>query len=160
MSSIYILKWKKCRTLLCALFFLSYSLVGFAQGRVSGTVKDAMGEPLAGVNVLEKGTANGVSADADGKFTLTVGAGAVLQFSYIGFVTQDVTVGNRTSLQIRLLEDSQLLDEVVVTGYGSTSRRNLTTSVSTVDASKMKNLPVSNITDAMAGRASGLIVTR
>ncbi|MDR2119447.1 MAG: TonB-dependent receptor [Tannerella sp.] len=135
---------------------------GVAQDRktVSGTITDADGEPLPGVNVVERGTTNGTATDADGKFTLSVGANAVLQISYIGFYTQNVTVGNQAVLQIKLAEDSQKLDEIVVTGYGSTSRRNLTTSVSTVDADKMKNLPVSSVTDALAGRASGLIVTR
>jgi TonB-linked SusC/RagA family outer membrane protein len=127
---------------------------------VSGTVTDAEGEPLPGVNIVERGTNNGTGSDVDGKFTLTVGRNAVLRISYVGFVTQNVTVGSQTELKIKLLEDAQLLDEVVVTGYGTTSRRNLTTSISTVDASKMKNVPVANVTDALAGRASGLIVTR
>ncbi|MDR2681017.1 MAG: SusC/RagA family TonB-linked outer membrane protein, partial [Tannerella sp.] len=128
--------------------------------QISGTVVDQTGEPLPGVNIKEQGTLNGTGTDADGKFTLTVGRNAVLQISYVGFVTQNVTVGSQTEFQITLIEDTQLLDEVVVTGYGTTSRRNLTTSISTVDASKIKNVPVANITDALAGRASGLIVTR
>jgi TonB-linked SusC/RagA family outer membrane protein len=136
------------------------SLTAFAQKRITGTVTDAAGELMAGVNIVERGTINGTGSDADGKFTLTVKEGAVLQVSYIGFFTQHITVGEQTELQIRLLEDSQKLDEIVVTGYGSTSRRNLTTSVSTIDADKMKNVPVSNVTDALAGRAAGLIVTR
>jgi TonB-linked SusC/RagA family outer membrane protein len=127
---------------------------------ISGTVTDAEGEPMVGVNILEKGTLNGTGTDANGKFTLTVRERAVLQVSYVGFVTQNVTVGNRTELQIQFLEDAQLLDEVVVTGYGTTSRRNLTTSISTIDTEKMKNVPVANITDALAGRTAGLIVTR
>jgi TonB-linked SusC/RagA family outer membrane protein len=158
-------------TLTCLFLLLSTGPVfagavesnGVTQDRtvtVSGTVTDAAGEPLPGVNVMERGTLNGTGTDADGKFTLTVGRNAVLQISFVGFFTQNVTVGSQTELKITLREDAQLLDEVVVTGYGSTSRRNLTTSVSTIDADKMKNVPVSNITDALAGRASGLIVTR
>jgi TonB-linked SusC/RagA family outer membrane protein len=135
---------------------------GVAQDKpvITGTVTDAAGDPLAGVNIVEKGSLNGTGTDVDGKFTLTVGRNAVLQVSFIGFVSQNVTVGSQTALQITLLDDVQNLDEVVVTGYGSTSRRNLTTSISTVDATKMKNLPVASVTDALAGRASGLIVTR
>ena len=150
--------WHRVLCLLCILSMCS--LTAFAQKRITGTVTDAAGEPMAGVNIVERGTLNGTGSDADGKFTLTVKAGAVLQVSYVGFLTQNVSVGEQTELQIRLLEDSQMLDEVVVTGYGTTSRRNLTTSVSTIDAGKIKNVPVSNVTDALAGRAAGLIVTR
>jgi TonB-linked SusC/RagA family outer membrane protein len=154
----------------CLLLFVSIGFAfanrtetnGIAQDRteISGTVTDTEGEPLAGVNIMERGTTNGVSTDADGKFTLRVKTGATLQVSYIGFIMQNVPVGGQTQLQITLHEDTQLLDEVIVTGYGSTSRRNLTTSISTIDAGKIKNLPVASVTDALAGRTAGLIVTR
>jgi TonB-linked SusC/RagA family outer membrane protein len=150
--------WRKMLSVLCIL--CCCSLVAFGQKKVSGTVKDAAGEPVIGANVVEKGTTNGISTDDEGNFTLTVKDKAVLQISYIGFVTQDIAVGNQTSIAVTMLEDAQKLDEVIVVGYGSTSRRNLTTSVSTIDASKMKDVPVTNITNALAGRAAGLIVTK
>ena len=85
---------------------------------VSGIVKDTKGEPLIGVSVLVKGTTNGTVTDLDGKFTLKVSAGDILEFSYIGYASQSVTVTNANSLNITLSEDTQALDEVVVTALG------------------------------------------
>lgn len=84
---------------------------------ITGTISDNMG-PIAGVNVVEKGTTNGIITDMDGKFSLRVAKGAVLQVSYIGFVTQEIKVGSRTNINVKLIEDTQALDEVVVVGYG------------------------------------------
>ncbi|MDR1814348.1 MAG: carboxypeptidase-like regulatory domain-containing protein, partial [Tannerella sp.] len=86
--------------------------------RITGTVTDASGETVIGANVVEKGTTNGISTDADGKFTLTVRENATLIISYIGYVTQEIAVGSRTDLNITLQEDSKALDEVVVTALG------------------------------------------
>lgn len=87
--------------------------------KISGSVIDATGLPVIGANVILKGTTSGTITDMDGRFTLEVPDNAILEVSYIGFVTQEVTPGNKTSLQINLKEDSQKLDEVVVVGFGT-----------------------------------------
>ena len=88
---------------------------------------------VAGANVVEKGTTNGTITDMDGKFTLNVSPNAVLVVSFIGYTEQQITVGNQTSFKIQMKEDSQALDEVVVVGYGTQKKVNLTGSVSSVD---------------------------
>ncbi|WP_455592261.1 SusC/RagA family TonB-linked outer membrane protein [Bacteroides sp.] len=126
-------------------------------GTVTGIVKDENGEPLIGVSVVVKGTTNGTITDMDGKFTLNAKSGDALEISYIGYSTVNVKAGS-APLNIVMKEDAQKLDEVVVVGYGSTTKRAMVASVSTVKASEMENLPISNITQGLAGRAPGLIV--
>ena len=104
--------------------------------KVTGTVSDANGEPIIGATIKEKGTTNGTASDLDAKFSLEVSPGAVLEVSYIGYQTQEVKVGDRVSLSVTLAENQQILDEVVVVGYGTTSRKNLTTSIATVKQKK------------------------
>jgi TonB-linked SusC/RagA family outer membrane protein len=148
--------WRKTLYLLCILACCSLSLM--AQKRVSGTVSDATGEPLIGANVVEKGTTNGNITDQDGKFTLTVGNNAVLQVSYVGFVTQEIPVGSQTTLTITLREDTEALEEVVVVGYGTQKKLTLTGSVATINTQDLVRAPVSNITKAIAGKLPGVRV--
>lgn len=125
---------------------------------ITGTVLDKLGEPIIGANVVEKGTANGVVTDLDGKFSITVAGNAVLQVSYIGYIGLDVPVRNQTSLRIVLKEDLQALDEVVVVGYGTMKKRDLTGAVSSV---KMEDTPlttVGSVSQVLAGKAAGLQV--
>ena len=125
---------------------------------ISGKVLDRNGESLIGASVVEKGTTNGVSTDADGNFSLTVGEKAVLQISYLGYVTQEVTVGDQTQINITLYEDSHQIDEVVVVGYGTQKKSDLTGSVSSVKMSEISQTPVTSIDQGLAGRASGVQV--
>ncbi|MEG1543928.1 MAG: carboxypeptidase-like regulatory domain-containing protein [Tannerellaceae bacterium] len=128
--------------------------------RVTGVVYDQNGLPVIGANVIEKGTTNGVITDIDGKFNLAVSDKAVIQVSYIGYIGQEVPVGNRSDLTITLKEDSQALDEVVVVGYGVQKKRDLTGAISSV---KMDDTPVntfSTVSHALAGKASGLQVSQ
>jgi TonB-linked SusC/RagA family outer membrane protein len=149
--------WRKTFYTLCILTCCSLSLM--AQKRVSGTVTDATGETVIGANVVEKGTTNGTSTDTEGKFALSVKDNAVLQISYVGYVTQEITVGNRTTLNITLQEDSQSLDEIVVIGYGTAKRSDLTSSISVLKASDIAKVPVANIGQAIEGRIAGVTVT-
>jgi TonB-linked SusC/RagA family outer membrane protein len=129
--------------------------------RIAGTVTDANGEPVIGANVLEKGTTNGNITDVNGNFSLTVESGnAVLQISYIGYISQDVRVNNRTSLRITLNEDLQSLDEVVVVAYGTQKKASLTGSVATIGGDQLQSIPTSNLTNALAGRLSGVTVSQ
>ncbi|KAA6326739.1 TonB-dependent receptor SusC [termite gut metagenome] len=127
--------------------------------KVMGTITDPNGEPIIGANVVEKGTANGVITDFDGNFTLNVPGNTLLTISYIGYNSQEVTVGNRVSLQITLLESSLGLDEVVVIGYGTVRKRDLTGSVSQINSDKFERVPATNIMQAVQGRLPGLSIT-
>ncbi|MDR0507501.1 MAG: SusC/RagA family TonB-linked outer membrane protein [Dysgonamonadaceae bacterium] len=131
----------------------------FAQQKVSGTVTDARGDALAGVSIVEKGATSGTITDADGKFTVTVSQGAVLHVSYIGYVAQEITVGNQTQLQITMEEDLQLLDEVVVVGYGTVNKKNLTTAISKVKPENISKAANSSMAQLLVGQAAGLQAT-
>ena len=126
--------------------------------RVSGTVSDETGLPMIGVNVVQKGTTNGVITDMDGKFSMEVPANAVLEISYIGYLTQTITVGNQSSFTITMKEDTQLLDEVIIVGYGSTSVRKNTTALAAVDNEKVLEVPFSDMGSTLQGRVPGVIV--
>ena len=125
---------------------------------ITGIVQDALG-PIAGANIIVKGTTNGNITDMDGKFTLeNVPANATLVISYIGFTPQEIRVGNQTTFNITLQEDSEALDEVVVVGYGVMKKKDLTGAVSQLSSSSMKDLKVSHPTEAMAGKLAGVQV--
>lgn len=127
---------------------------------VKGTVKDNTGETVIGASVVEKGnTTNGAITDLDGNFTLTVPSDATLVFSYIGMKTQEVAVKGRTILNITMDDDSQALEEVVVIGYGSVRRKDLTGSVATVDADVLTVVPVASATEALTGKMAGVQIT-
>lgn len=126
--------------------------------QIKGKVVDATGEAVIGANVLEKGTTNGVITDIDGNFVLNVSTGAILEISYIGYVSQTVKVTNQTSLNIVLKEDSETLDEVVVVGYGTMKKSDLTGSVSRVNQDDVKRMSTSDVVLAMQGRVAGVSV--
>ena len=125
---------------------------------VSGVVMGNDGEPLMGVNVVEKGTTNGPITDLDGKYTLNVGPNAVLQFSYIGYVSSDIAVNGQRTVNVTMKEDSQNLDEVVVVGYGTVRKADLAGSVSVLDNKAFKDQPIKQVSDALQGRVSGVQV--
>jgi TonB-linked SusC/RagA family outer membrane protein len=125
---------------------------------VTGTVTDANGEPLIGVNVVEKGTTNGNITDLDGRFMLNVQNNAVLQISYVGYVTQEITAGDQTNFQIRLLEDSRVLEEVVVIGYGVIRKKDLTGAVSGLKSEHLDQQSNGNLGSAIQGKIAGVTV--
>ena len=125
---------------------------------VSGVVMGSDGEPMMGVNVVEKGTTNGTITDLDGKYTLNVGSNAVLQFSYIGYVSSDIAVNGQRTVNVTMKEDSQNLDEVVVVGYGTVRKADLAGSVSVLDNKAFKDQPIKQVSDALQGRVSGVQV--
>jgi TonB-linked SusC/RagA family outer membrane protein len=127
---------------------------------VTGTVVDANSETIIGANVVEKGTTNGSITDVDGKFSLTVSDNAVLQISYIGYVSQEVAVRNRTNLTITLEEDAQALEEVVVVGYGTRVKGALTGSISKTDSKIFETRPIVNAVNALQGAMPGVTVVR
>lgn len=126
---------------------------------VSGKVSDESGSALPGVSVLVKGTTAGTTTNADGTFALSVpDQNSTLIFSFIGFSTQEVAVNGRASLAIRLVADAKALDEVVVVGYGTVRKSDLTGSLAQVKAAEIKSFPTTNVLQALSGRASGVQV--
>ena len=127
---------------------------------VKGSVKDATGEPLIGVNVLQVGTTNGVISDFDGNFELNVPSNAKLSFSFIGYKTQTVSVNGKTSLSVVMQEDSKTLDEVVVVGYGTMKKSDISGAVTTVNQEAVMRRIPQNIGQALQGAAAGVLVTQ
>ena len=126
---------------------------------VSGVVRDGSGNPLAGVTVMVAGTYKGVTTDNDGRYALRVdGEASVLQFLYLGYKNVEETVGKRTTIDVAMEEDLKMVDEVVVIGYGTQSRKTLTTSISKIDGDKLYGAPVSTVGDALKGKVAGLRV--
>lgn len=128
---------------------------------VSGKITDSKGEGLPGVSIQLKGTTKGTTSNSRGEYRLSVpNENAVLVFSFIGYTTHEETVGKRSTIDVLLQEDNKSLEEVIVVGYGTQKKENLTGAVSTIDAKAIENRPVSNVANALQGVASGLIVTR
>lgn len=126
--------------------------------QVSGTVSDSSGQPLPGANILEKGTRNGAQSDFDGHFSITVlDKNSILAISYVGFLTQEVTIGNQTSIEITLAENANALDDVVVVGYGTQKKVTITGAIESIKGEDIKATPVSSVTNTLVGRLPGLI---
>lgn len=159
MQSKLITKTQKLRNFLALAAFLLVSTYAFAQNTVTGIVKDKAGEPLIGVSVVEKGTTNGNITDADGKYSIKVDQGKTLVFSYIGYVTQEIKVTSN-SLNVELKEDNQLLDEVVVIGYGSLQRKDVTSSITSVKAEDMNVGAYTEPGQLLQGKVPGLVVVQ
>ncbi|MBU3012257.1 TonB-dependent receptor [Polaribacter vadi] len=138
------------------LLFLIISSFGFSQQRISGRVTDNANEPIPGVSVTVLGTLTGVITDFDGKYEINAEATQELKFSYLGFVTQTILIGNRDIINITLQEDLQSLDEVVIVGFGKQKKINLSGAVNSVSVAQLSTRPVSNITQGMQGVSPGL----
>ncbi|UII76475.1 SusC/RagA family TonB-linked outer membrane protein [Flagellimonas sp. HMM57] len=128
------------------------------QSTISGTITDASGLALPGASIVEKGTTNGTQSDFDGNFTINVGADAVLVISYVGFLSQEITVGNNSTINVALQEDANQLDEVVITGYSAQSTRDITGSVSTIKSENIAATAPTGLEQALQGQASGVVV--
>ena len=125
---------------------------------VSGTITDVEDLPVPGVNILVKGTLTGTASDANGRYTISVpNSNAVLVFSSIGFASQEIAVGNRTNINVTLLEDASQLEEIVVVGYGVQRKVTVTGSVSTMRGEELKASPTTNLSNGIVGRMPGVI---
>jgi TonB-linked SusC/RagA family outer membrane protein len=149
----------KQKIFLWMLCILSCSFTAFSQQTVSGTVTDTQGEPIVGASVTVKGMTIGSATDLNGKFALNVDGNAILKISYLGYITQDVAVKNRTSLQITLAEDTKYLDEVVVIGYGTVKKKDLLGAVSVVKEDALAERTSGNVVESMRGLTSGVKIT-
>lgn len=130
-----------------------------ATKKIAGTIVDKDGLPIIGVNVLEKGTANGVISDIDGNFTIEVSDNALLSITYIGYIPQEIRVGKNTQLSIVMKEDSKSLEEVVVIGYGSVKKSNLTGAVTQVKAEDLPQTGNMSLGQMLTGKAAGMQVS-
>ncbi|NDV83779.1 TonB-dependent receptor [Bacteroides sp. 51] len=145
------------RKILFALLALLISCSAFAQTMtVQGQIVDSAKEPIIGASILEKGTTNGTISDFDGNFTLSVNRGATLLITYIGYKPMEVKA--TANLNVTLTEDNELLDEVVVIGYGSVKRKDVTTSISSVSTKDLDQRPILSAAQAMQGKAAGVSV--
>ena len=142
-------------------FMVTISVTVFSQEKtVTGVVTDNTEIPLGGANVIEKGTTNGTQTDFDGNFTITVsGEDAILEVSYIGFSKKDISVNGESALTIVLEEDAEALDEVIVVGYETIAKKDLTGAVASVDTEKAFLAPTASLDNGIQGRASGVQVT-
>lgn len=143
----------------CLLVLLLFGLsTGFAQRTISGVVTDGEGLPLIGVNVQRLNTSEGTITDIDGAYSISVNTGDTLLFSYIGFVNQQIPVGSQTTIDVEMSTDANVLDEVVVLGYNSVKRSDLTGSVASLRGDQIKKMPVASAADAIKGRLPGVNV--
>ncbi len=147
------------------LFFVSCTLISFAEEKVAfeiqrtitGTITSTDGLPIPGVNVLVKGTQTGASTDFDGNYSIEVpNDTSVLVFSYVGFVTQEITVGSRNTINVTLQEESTSLEQVVVIGYGERRRAELTGAVSTIQGENIAEFPITTLEQSLSGQVSGV----
>lgn len=151
---------QKCKMVgsLSLFFFMFLAFQVHAQTKtITGTVTSEDGSPVPGVNVVQKGTTNGTATDFDGKYTLDLQGGLdILEFSYIGFATQDIKVGNLRSINVTMTEDTQSLDEVVIIGYAPVDREKVLGAMSTVDSKEIVQVTPTNSFEAVQGRLSGV----
>ena len=154
------MKSENCFKSLKLLFLLCMvPLWAFGQNiTVKGVVKDATGQTVIGASVVQKGTTNGTISDFDGNFTLTVPSDAVLTISFVGYKTQEIPVAGKTSLEVTLSEDAQMLDNVIVVGYGTQKKEDLTSAIATLSPKEVLKSP-GGITDALQGSTAGVNVS-
>ncbi len=142
--------------LLFACLVCSFTTEQQQSREVTGTVVDATGEAVIGASVMVKGTSSGTITDIDGNFSVNADSKAVLVISYIGYMTQEIPVANQKHIKVTLKDDTQTLDEVVVVGFGTQKKVNLTGSVSVVDAKELASRPVKNVSEALQGLVPGM----
>lgn len=145
---------------LFALLFLSSISLQAQEITVSGTVTDAAtGNPVPGVSVVQKNTTNGVATDFDGNYSIEVPNSSVLVYSALGYLTQEISVNGQSTIDVSLLEDASMLEEVVVTAYGTQKREEITSSIVSVDAEELTDVTVPNVSSMIQGKLTGVLVT-
>ena len=150
-----------CRRFLFVALMAVVSFTAAAQGKpVSGTVVDINGDPLIGVTVSVKGTSNGTATDFEGVYKLqNVADNATLIFSYVGCQTQEVKVAGKSKIDVTLKDDSAMLDDLVVVGYGVQKKTDVTGALSHISAEELESRPVNNVFEALQGKAAGVDIT-
>ncbi len=159
MNQKFYLRGLAISTVLLSILLTPFSAL--AQGfRVEGTVVDGAGEPIVGASVMEQGTSNMRITDTDGSFTLTVDPSAILSVSYLGYATQEVPVNNRAVIRIQLAEDAMMLDELIVVGYGTMRKSDMTGAISSVDIDELTKRATTNPAEALQGQVAGVNILK
>lgn len=157
-------KQRECgffKVLILMMAMLGYGMSSNAQITITGTVTDENNEPMIGITIAVKNSTIGTATDIDGKYSLTVpNSNAVIVYSYIGYERQEIPVGSRKVIDVKLKENTKLLDEVVVVGFGTQKKINLTGSVATVDSKMLENRPITNVSAGLAGLLPGVTITQ
>ena len=148
----------KIKTKLVFMSLLLMSAIGMAQTSISGTVLAEDGSPIPGVNVVVQGTTTGATTDFDGNFTISAASGDVLSISYVGFITQAVTLAEETTLNITLQETYDQLDEIIVTGYGTRKKSSLTGAIAKIGGDDIAAIQATRADDALAGKLAGVFI--
>ena len=148
----------KIKTLLVFMSFMLMSAIGMAQTQVSGTVTAEDGSPIPGVNVVVQGTTTGATTDFDGNFTISASTGDVLSVSYVGFVTQAITLEGDANISVVLQESFDQLDEIVVTGYGTRKKSSLTGAIAKIGGDDIAAIQATRADDALAGKLAGVFI--
>ena len=143
---------------LLGLFFIS-TMVMAQERQVTGTITDSDGLPLIGVNIIFENTSRGTQSDFDGNYSITANQGEVLVYSFVGFSTVRRTLGSEATINVQMLPD-ETLDEVVVVGYGTQSKRKVTDNIASISSEQINNIPVSNMQSSLVGKAAGVQITQ
>jgi TonB-linked SusC/RagA family outer membrane protein len=156
MNGKMINKKKTLRMMIITVFVLCSALSLYAQRAVTGTLTDVNDQPIVGVNVSVKGTSNGTMTDTNGTYRLNIQENDILVFSYVGYITQEIKVISQTTISVKLLDDSQNLEEVVVVGYGTQKKVNLTGAVTQIRGEVLENRSVTSVSQALQGQVANL----
>lgn len=149
------------KILILAIAILGFGFSAHAQVTVSGTVLDEKNEPMIGITIAVKNSSIGTTSDFEGNYSITVpNANSVIVYSYIGYLKQEITVGSRKVINVVLKDNTEMLDEVVVVGFGTQKKINLTGSIATVDSKMLENRPLSNVSSGLAGLLPGVTITQ
>ncbi len=140
------------------LFFISTIQLFSQEITISGVISDDEANPLPGVNIFIKGTKTGTATDFDGNYTISANSGDILEISFVGFETQEIEVGNDSSIDVTMVTDYANLEEVVITGYGVTKKKDLVSSISQIKGDALVNQPVARVDNMLQGRAAGVNV--
>ncbi|MFA9392764.1 MAG: SusC/RagA family TonB-linked outer membrane protein [Prolixibacteraceae bacterium] len=152
---------QRLKQILSIMFLLSIPVLSFSQKTISGILKDETKNPLPGATVVVKGTTMGAITNIDGFYQIEVPSNSsVLQYSFIGYVEQEIIVGSKTTINVLLVPDMKSLDEVVIVGYGTTKKADLTSSITTVNKDEIAKVPVTSFAQALQGKAAGVTVVQ
>lgn len=156
------MQFRKKQILLIMFFslFICNGLFAQLSQKIVGIVTDERGEPIIGANLVEKGTTNGTITDYNGQFSISVAKNAIIQVSYIGYISQELALKNRTSINIVLKEDHKMLEEVVVVSYGTQKKRDMTGAIASVKAEELSDLPVGQIGQKLQGQVAGVQINQ
>ena len=153
------LSLKRWQILLLLAFWVPFNLMAQTI-QVKGTVYDNAGIPIIGANILEKGTTNGMITDIDGNYTLTVSSKGTIVFSYVGYLTQEIKVNGKTTINVKLQEDTEMLDEVVVVGYGTMKKSDMTGAITSVDTEELTKRTTTSPAEALQGKVAGVNIMK